>query len=173
MGLGYEVVDASGLSIVFVGMVLVLITPFIIFFSYKQCSISYKLSKKITERSMKMALLIVSWFAFMFFNLQSSASKDYSQVFLWYSTNHLFALIIGIIIFTIFLIMLPKFWKEYDKKSLVIMFVFVFLSVLTRSIFPIFQNVYLGLINRIFVVIPALAGFFIIVKFVIKQIKNK
>ncbi len=173
MGLGYEVVDASGVSIVFVGMMLVLIIPMMIFLVYKPGSVACKASKKVKEKSMRMALLIVSWGVFMFFNLQSSASGNYQQIFLWYSVNHLFAIIIGGIIFLTFLIMLPKFLRGYDKKLLAFMGVFVFLSVLTRIIFPIFQNVYLGLINRVLVVIPVLIGFFIIIKFITRNIKSR
>jgi len=172
MELGYEVVDASGVSIVFVGIILVLIIPMIIFLSYKKGSIACKASKKVKQKSMRMALLLVSWGVFMVFNLQSSASESYQRIFLWYSTNHLFAIIIGIIVFLTFLIMLAKFLKGYDKKLLNIMSVFIFLSILTRIIFPIFQNVYLGLINRVLVVIPVLIGFFLIIKFITMNIKS-
>ncbi len=173
MGLEYEVVDALGLSVVFVGMMLTLIIPTIMFFSYHSGSIACRASKKLKETLMKMGLLIVSWGVFMFFNLQSSASENYEQIFSWYSINHLFALVIGSVVFLTFLMTLPKLWKEYDKRLLVIAGAFALLSILTRFIFPIFQNVYLGLTNRVIVVIPVFLGFFMIVKFLIKHIKTE
>ncbi len=167
-----EIVNSIGLSVVFVGIMLSIVLIGIIFFAYKTCSIACKTTKKFKKELIKMVLLIIGWCVFMFFNLQSSAIENYTQIFLWYSINHLFAIIIGSVVFLAFLIMLPKFWREYDKKLLAIAGIFAFLSIMERIIFPIFQNVYLGVINRIIVVIPALLGFFMIIKFIMKYYKK-
>ncbi len=154
-----EIVRAIGLSVVFMGVMLSIITIGISFFLYK-------ILKQKGKAYLIMAGLVTAWAVYMILNLQLSAESDYAPSFFLYSTLHLISIFVGIVVIGLFLYWLPKFWKNniFDKKLLVIAGIFTGLSILMRLIFPFFGDVYLGLLNRVTIIFPPLIGFFMIIK---------
>lgn len=154
-----QIVQAIGLSIAFMGIMLSIISVGISF-------LIYKTSKRKGMGYLKMAGLITSWAVFIFLALMYCRSHPgYSPIFFNYSLMHIIATLLGIIIILSWLFMLPKLLKIFDKKLLITSGIIASLSILERIIFPFLSyNPYLGLIMRITIIIPPLLGFFMIIK---------
>lgn len=153
-------VTAIGLSMAFVGVMLSMAILGIILFAYG-------LKKKDVHYLIRMGGLIVGWAIFMFLNLKSSSDPGHQPLFLAYSWFHIFSLIISTIVFSSFLLMLPKLWKKFDHELLVTAGFFAVVSILMRAVFPFFQNVYLSMLQRFVIIIPPLLGFFMIIKLLV------
>ena len=154
-----EVVKAIGLSVAFMGVMLSIVSVGI---SFLIC----KLSKQKAKQYLKMVGLITAWAVYISLNLQFSAESDYVAKFFIYSTAHIISILIGSATIIVFLFMLPDFWKKkiFDRKLLIIVGIIAVLAILMSLTFPFFRNPYLGLLNRITMIIPPLLGFFMIIK---------
>jgi cytochrome bd-type quinol oxidase subunit 2 len=158
MGLNY-LLEPMGLSITFVGIMLSIVTLGIVFFGIKT-------QKNTKKELLKIGGLIASWAIVLFLvHIGCKACKSYTPIFLEYSFLHLSATILAIIIVSIFFVMLPKLWKKFDKKLLVIMGTIAVLSIIQRIIFPFFFNPYLSILHKITVTLPQIFGLFLIIKF--------
>ncbi len=155
--IGAEVVKAIGLSIAFIGVMISIIT---IGLSY----LIYRLSKKKCREYLKMTGLITAWAVFLWLNAQTSFELGYKAYFGVYSIAHLISIIIGSATIIAFLFILPKLFKFFDKKLLIIAGIFAVLGLLLRIINPFFGLIYLSLLQKIFIIIPSLLGFFMIIK---------
>jgi len=155
-----EVVKVTGLSVIFMGVMLSIVLIGIIFFIYR-------LSKNKREQYLKMAGLITAWVVFIVLDVIYSKSivKNYQTVFLNYSLMQIITTSLGIIIILSLLFTLPKLLKIFNGKLLFWAGSFAGLSVLERIIFPFLREGvhYLGLIHRITMIIPILMSFFMIV----------
>lgn len=154
-----EIIKAIGLSTVFMGVMLSIITIGIGF-------LTHKLSRNKGKEYLKMAGLITAWAVYLILNMQLSAESDYVSEFFIYSPAHFISIFVGVITIIIFLFILPKFWRKriFSRKLLIIAGIFAVLSILMRLIFPFFMNAYLGLLNRTVMIMPPLLGFFMIIK---------
>ena len=154
-----EIVKAIGLSIAFMGVMISIIAVGI---SY----LVYRLSKRKGKQYLKMAGLIAGWAIFIALNSQSSGAFNYKTYFGVYSMAHLVSIIIGALVIILFLFMLPNFWKKniFNKKLLIISGISAVLGLSLRIINPFFGLAYLSLLQRIFIIIPSLVGFFMIIK---------
>ena len=157
-----EIVNAFGLTVVFVGCVLSIITMGIVFFASK-------LFMKKRRNLFKMELLLFLWAIILGLNLKSSSNVDYQAFFSVYSLEHLLSLVFGVVILGMFLIWLKSFWKVYNKKMLIVAGICTVISILMRGISPFFANFYLSMIQRFFIMIPSLLGYFMIIKYIISK----
>jgi len=158
--MAHEIIHAAGLSVAFFGIMLSIVAIGVSFFAYK-------ILKKKKPELIKMSFLIASWAIVIFLSIDCPYAPDYKPIFLAYSLFRIFSIILGTIIVLIFFIMLPKFFGKFDKKLLIIAPIFAVLSILEEIIFPFFGNPYLGLIQKITIIIPSLLGFFMMIKLVI------
>ena len=154
-----EIIKTIGLSMAFMGIMLSIVTVGISFFIYR-------LSKNKAKQYLKMAGLITAWAVYLVLNTQLSADSSYVLKFFIYSTAHFISIFVGVITIIIFLFMLPKFWKKniFDKKILIISGIFAVLAILMRLSFPVFRDPYLGLLNRIIMILPSMLGVLMILK---------
>lgn len=152
------IVEAIALSIAFIGVMLSFTTTGILFYVYKTTS------EKREKIFLLMASLILGWAIFLILNLQLSSSADYNPLFFVYSTAHMLSIFLGTIILIVFWFLFSKLQKVLNKKSLIVMGIFVILSILMRIILPFIKNHYLSLIQRIIIIIPLILGFSMIIK---------
>ncbi len=155
--LSSEILNAIGLSIAFIGVILSIVTVGISF-------LIHKIAKRKGNEYLKMAGLITAWAVFVALNAQSSSSSTYAPVFLIYSTAHIVSIFIAVITIIVFLFILKELMKTFDKKFLIIAGVFAVLGLLMRIIFPFFGVPSLSLLQRIVIILPPLLGFFMIIK---------
>jgi len=158
--LDIEIVKAIGLSFAFMGVMLSII---VVGMSY----LIYRMSKNKEKHYLKMAGLVTGWAVFIALNAQPSASLDYKTFFGVYSMAHLISIFFGATTIIVFLFMLSKFWKIFDKKLLVVVGIVAVLGL--RIINPFLGLVYLSLLQRVLIIIPSLVGFFMIIKSYIRE----
>jgi len=158
-----EILDAMGLSFTFMGIIFSIIAFGIIFFIYKTTA------KEKRIEIIKMVGLMTAWAIFIALNMSVSTSPDYRQIYLVYSLAHLISIIVGLAVIITFLFFLPKLWKIFDKKLLVIAGIFAVFGLALRIINPFIVNDYLSLFQRMFIIIPSLIGLFIIIKSKVKK----
>lgn len=157
-----EIVRAIGLSIVFMGVILGIVTMGVSF-------LLYRISKTKGKQYLKMAGLVFAWSIFIALNSQSSSLVSYSPAWLVYSIAHLVSIFLGFAILLVFFSMLSKMNKVFDKNILMVGVIAAILSVLMRVIFPFFANPYLSLVQRVVIIIPSLIGLFVIIKSYIEE----
>ncbi len=159
-----EIVKTIGLSIAFMGVMLSIVIIGVSFFIYR-------LSKNKAKQYLKIAGLVTAWAVYIILNTQLSADSSYVPKFFIYSTAHFISIFVGVLTIIIFLFMLPNFWKKniFDKKILIIIGIFAVLAILMRLTFPFFRDPYLGLLNRIIMILPSMLGLLMILKSYIEK----
>ncbi|MCH7850092.1 MAG: hypothetical protein IH845_00430 [Nanoarchaeota archaeon] len=158
-----EIINALGLSVSFMGVMLSIVSIGIIFFISRT-------SKKSKKELIKISFLIISWSTFIilntFFNV---GTENNALVFLKYSFVHVSIILFGVIIVLASLLMLSHLSKKFEEGLLIIALTAAIVSIFEKIIFPFFWNPLIGLINQIIMIIPILLGFFMIILNVIND----
>jgi hypothetical protein len=163
-----EIINAFGLSVSFIGVILSVVSIGIIF-------ITSKISERSKTEIIKLGSLIVLWSIFIilnsFFNIGTEINDP---VFLEYSITHIFIILFGISIVLISLLMhhnrhFSNLSKKFDGDLLIIAITAAGVSIIEKIVFPFFWNSSLSLITQIIMVIPLILGFFMIILNVIRD----
>jgi|TARA_B100002003_G_scaffold249622_1_gene286443 hypothetical protein len=163
-----EIINAFGLSVSFIGVILSIVSIGIIF-------VTSRISEQSKKEIIKLGFLLVSWSVFIilnsFFNVGTETNNP---IFLEYSFTHIFIILFGIIIVLTSLLMyynnhFSNLSKKFNEDLLVITITAAFVSLIEKIVFPFFWNPVLSLITQIIMVIPLILGFFMIILNVIRK----
>jgi hypothetical protein len=158
-----EIVRSIGLSVIFSGIILSLVSLGIII-------LGGTLRKRIKKELSMMAVLIILWSIFMILTVRFGmcGQRDIEIFFFKYTLMHLITTIFGTVIIIVWILSLKKSSKVFDKQLSIFAGVFAVLTIIARmSISYNIAGCVGSLFIRILTVVPPLIGLIMIIKAII------
>lgn len=150
----FELVNAVGLSVLFVGVMLSFVTIATYFFIHK-------LPNK-RKFNFRVVGLILGWTIFIALSTLEVFDSFWADCFFaCFLSFFIVFVVLLLLVLVFFYLKKERLFGQFYVFSLVF---FTILGIFTKIIFSFFKNPYLCLIQRIIIIIPLLLGYFMIIK---------